>query len=270
MNRIRMPARLANMSRRQRLGLGGGIAAAALAATIAFWPAQAQVNLVDGIPPMSTALSSVAPTINRLGTLPENQRAAYLAATWPHLAKDVVYFLTNNGQLERDKRIIRVEFKFGSVDRIYAQQAGGDKRFGYISDQLVAVIYVEGAKEPRLFIVECTNGMSAPLDKVGKLQTVGSHTPVMQFTIAPGQGLVHHLDFPAAIDVARRCHLEVYRTKEMTPGNRVSYAQALALEPRTGEIQVTVKVATGDTFDLSRGVYHPREGRMVQCDQSVA
>ena len=106
-------------------------------------------------------------------------------------------------------------------------------------------------------LVQCLNGTFLELDRVNSLQTLGSHTPIERFAIGPREGLIHHVDFPTAMALAEQHRLEVYKTSRQIPANRISYADARAMEDRTDWTQVTVRVYPGDRFDLVNGTYTP-------------
>lgn len=245
-------------SARRTIIIAGAAGLAIVAA--AFAVQAAKVDLVNGVTPMSRSMASIERTIDRLGELPAEQRGAYLERTWPHLDEDVVLFLRDQGRIESGARVSRVEFRFGSLDNIWAQEAGGESRFGYVEDQIVAIIHVVGTEKPLIVLVQCLNGTFISLDQTSGLQSLGSHEPVEQFTIGPREGLVHHLDYPAAILTAQRFGLPVYKGSSQVPGNRITYAKAFSLESRTDWTQVTVRVFPGDTFDLANGIYDPANG----------
>lgn len=214
-----------------------------------------KIDLVEGVEPMSRSMASISTTIDRLAELQPEQRGAYLEQTWPHLDEDVVFFLRAQNRIPADTPVSRVEFKFGDLDNIWAQEAGGERRFGYVEDQLVAVIQVAGVEKPIVVLVQCLNGTFMELDRVNDLQSVGTHTPIERFVIGPREGLVHHVDYPAAIALAEEHRLPVYKTSVQIPSNRISYATARAMESQTDWTQVTVRVFPGDEFNLVNGTY---------------
>ncbi len=248
-----------SLAKRHPLMTAGASLAIVAALSFGFSAATAKgVDLVEGINPMSTSMSTIAPTIDVLETKAPNERQAFLDATWPHLATDVTYFLRSNGQIPANARVARVQFRYGDLDRIHAQEAGGNQRFGYVSNQLAAVIYLIGEDKPRLFLVQCTNGMAVSLDRVNAgMQDLGTHQPIEQFTIGAHKGLLHYTDWPTTFDLGRRFHLSFYRTKAQTPENLISLDEAMRLQSQTDRVQVTVRVFDGDRFDLRAGTYTP-------------
>lgn len=220
-----------------------------------------KIDVVNGVPPVSDALSSIAPTLDAMGEMPPDQRGAYLEQNWPHLDEGVVYFLRDKKKLARNDRVDRVEFLFGSLNKVTAESGDGRNRHGYFEDQLVALVYVRGQSKPIKVIVHCLNGIFSTEDDLKGLQAVGSHTPMERFTIGPREGLIHHVDFPVAIDLAERFRLPLYRGKDMNPRNRITPDQARALENTTDRLQVTVYVVQGDRFDLAADTFTPSPRR---------
>ena len=78
----------------------------------------------------------------------------------------------------------------------------------------------------------------------------------MVFTIGPREGLIHHVDFPTAIDLADRFGLGLYRGRLMSTAQLITPAQARRLQNRTDWEQVTVRVYSGDRFDLNHMTYN--------------
>ena len=214
------------------------------------------VDLVNGVPPVSNSMASISETLEEMARLPEAERGAYLERTWPNLSRDVTYFLRRRGKISPEATVSRVEFRYGSLENIGAESARGN-RFGYIRDQLVALVSIEGVKEPIVVIVQCLNGTFATEEDLHRLQAVGSHTPIEQFTIGPREGLIHHVDFPTAIALAEAHRIPLYRGREMTERNRITPATARRLEPTTDRLQVTAYVVEGDRFDLAGGLFTP-------------
>ncbi len=239
--------------------IGLGIALAAGIAGWAFLPGRENVDVVNGVPPVSRSMVSISETLATLATLPPAERGAYLERTWPHLAEDVVYFVRRQGKVPAGARVQRVEFYYGSLEGVSAESANGD-RHGYFNNQLVALVSVEGVEKPVKVIVQCLNGTFALEEDLRRLQPIGSHTPIEQFVIGPREGLVHHVDFPTAIAIAEQHNLPLYRGQTITSRTRLTPAQARLLESQTDRLQVTVLVYEGDRFDLARGTYAPASG----------
>lgn len=213
------------------------------------------VDVVRGVPPVSRAMQNIQPTLIAMKSMPTADRAAYLTRNWPHLSEDVTYYLRQHNRIRHDQAVERTMFYYGSLDNVSVESNGGAQRYGYFGDQLVALVKVVGVERPIQVLVECLNGTFIELDRIKGLQAVGDHTPIEQFTIARGEGLIHHVDFPVAIDLAERHKLPLYRGKVMTEVNKITPMQARALEATTDRLQVTVRVTEGDQFDLRAGTY---------------
>jgi hypothetical protein len=253
-----------NLTRNQ--ALGGTVAIGLVLTALAFGgSASANVDVVEGVAPMSHQLAGIAGTIDHLATLRTPQdRGRYLEANWPHLDEDIVVFLQDRGKIARGVNPTRVQFYYGSMKNVLAESADGNRR-GYFENQLVAIVTVPGQKEPIRVLVQCLNGTFALVEDLEKLEMIGDHAPQLRFAIGRGEGLVHHLDYPAAIRVAERFHLPVYRGKQMVAKARISYGEARTLESRTDWTQVTVGgLKTGDRFDLVNGVFDPVDGPPVR------
>lgn len=244
---------------RRGLFIGLGIALVVGIAGWAFLNRRENVDVVNGVSPVSRSMASIADTLAELQRLSPTERGAYLERTWPHLAEDVVYFVRRQGRIPTGARVQRVEFFYGSLENVGAESANGD-RYGYFNNQLVALVSVEGIAKPFKVIVQCLNGTFVLDEDLRRLQAIGSHTPIEQFTIGQGEGLVHHVDFPTAISIAEQHGLPLYRGHTLTSQARLTPAQARLLESQTDRLQVTVLVYEGDQFDLARGIYVPVSG----------
>ncbi|KKW48078.1 MAG: hypothetical protein UY99_C0014G0008 [Parcubacteria group bacterium GW2011_GWA1_59_11] len=239
-----------------------GFAAALLLIGLAGACGKKKVDLVNGVPPVSGSLASIAETLDRMAVLPPGERGAYLERTWPHLDEDVVYFLRRMDRIPQGSRVDRVEFRYGSLNDVRAESRDGE-RYGYFENQIVALVHVGGVREPIAVIVQCLNGTFALLEQLNALQPVGSHVPQERFAIGPREGLIHHVDFPTAIAIAERHALPLYRGRDIRESNRITPAEARQMESTTDRLQVTVYVVEGDRFDLASGTFppSPRRGR---------
>lgn len=219
-----------------------------------------RVDLVNGIPPISRSMASISQTLEKMAAMKPEERGAYLERTWPHLSTDVVYYLRRLAKIGRDSKVSRVEFRYGSLENVSAESASGE-RFGFFRNQLVALVHVEGVPKPIAVLVQCMNGTFALPEEIGRLQQVGSHTPVERFWIGYREGLIHHVDFPTAIDLAQRFNLPLYRGRKIEERYRITPAEARQLEPTTDRIQVTVHVVEGDEFNLRTMTFTPSPRR---------
>lgn len=78
------------------------------------------------------------------------------------------------------------------------------------------------------------------------------------FTIATGEGVNAHVSYEKAIDLAEQNNLPLYTGQGWNESNRISYADARALQDDLARTQVTVRVRAGDHFD-ENGNYTPAE-----------
>lgn len=221
------------------------------------------VDVVKGVTPISTAFASIAHANDTMASMTIGERGAYLEETWPHLDEDLAYFLRRHGKLNSHDHIDRIEFYYGSMEDVQAESATGN-RYGYFKNQLIAMVWLVDTKDPVKVIVECLNGTFAMAEDIQKLQQVGSHTPLESFTIARNEGLLHHVDYPVAMDLADRFDLPLYRGKVVAEENRISVAEARELEATTDRLQVTVLVYEGDVFDLRRMTFKSPHRHIVE------
>ncbi len=238
----------------KRVLIGGGIIALGIMTAGYFLTRHTvpDVDVVHGVPAVSNSMASIAEVQQVLADLPPAQRTEYLKLHWPNLGTDVTHYVREHGAIPEDAVVTKVDFVFGSLKNVVAYKGGGGTQEGYFKNQVVALLYLQGESKPHAFIVECTNGMVAlPSDFYAEMQPVGTSVPQMVFTIGRHEGLIHHVDFPLAIDLAERCDLPLYRGRKMGTSHRISPAEARSLQSDTDRVQVTVKVFAGDRFDLN-------------------
>lgn len=218
---------------------------------------QQTTDVVHGLPPVSDAFERIEETNRAMATMNPEQRRAYLHQHWPNLEEGIVYFLRQRGRINSSETVSRVDFRYGSLDSVRAEGGDGEIKTGYFNNQLVALVYVNGRGEALAVIVRCLNGMFAEPEDFQSLPQLVSNTPVERFTIGPREGLVDHVPFPVAIDLAERHNLPLYRGHRINRRRLITPAQARQMEPRTDVVQVTVRVYTGDQFDLVNNTYTP-------------
>lgn len=221
------------------------------------------VDVVKGVAPISTAFASIAHANDTMASMTVGERGAYLEHTWPHLDEDLAYFLRRHGKLKSRDHIDRIEFYYGSMEDVKAESATTD-RYGYFKNQLIALVWVVDTKDPISVIVECLNGTFALVDDIKELDLIGSHTPLGKFIISRNEGLLHHVDYPVAMDLADRFDLPLYRGQVVTEENRITVAEARELEATTDRLQVTVLVYEGDEFDLERMTFRSPHRHIVE------
>lgn len=221
------------------------------------------VDVVHDVEPMSEVFLGIDETLVVLaGMETPQQQMSYLDRHYPNLGSDVAYWLNrdgrldqnHNGRFDQNEEVDHVEFRFGSLDNVTAESGDGNMRHGYFKNQLVAIVYpVSG--EPMKFILQCINGLTVGAQQLMTLHPMGDRTPVMQFTIARGEGLTHHVGFLTAIDIADQHGLPLYRGRKIAERHLITPAVARELELTTDRIQVTVYVEPGDYFDLRNNTY---------------
>ena len=214
------------------------------------------VDVVNGITPVSDSMSGIRVTMDQLAQMPVAERAARLNRDWPHLSEDVTYYARFHGLIPGNATVAHVDFLFGSLANVRAGDGSGVQHTGYANNQLVARIHLEGQAPIDLFVL-CFNGMVAAPKDMEDLQLLSSSMPIEQFTIGQRQGLVTYVDYPVAISLAEKFHLPLYQGRRQIYRHLITPAQARQLEPDTARVQVTVKVYTGDRFDLAAGTYSP-------------
>lgn len=79
---------------------------------------------------------------------------------------------------------------------------------------------------------------------------------ITPFTIAAGQGINAHVDYPTSIDLAEKNNLPIYRGQGWNEANRITPDEARSLEGELNLSAVTVRVNVGDHFDAD-GNYTP-------------
>lgn len=221
------------------------------------------VDLVNGITPVSTDFAHMRVTVEELARMEPQVRLARLQHDWPNLQESLVYFLRERGRLRRDQNVRQVDFRFGSLEGVEAEDATGRRHRGYFENQLVARVHLTDVERPIDVLVNCLNGLFALPGELDRLQPLYTAAPQQRFRIARREGLIHHVDPSLAIALAERFHLPLYRGRRMRQAARITPAVARTLLPTTDRTQVTVQVYTGDQFDLVAMTYTParRRGR---------
>lgn len=212
-----------------------------------------KVDLVNGVPPVSRDFASMGQYMTQLAALPADQRAARLAHDYPHLQDQLVQSLRSRGKVTNGQEVRSVQFVFGSQGRAKAESGDGKTYDGFFKDQLVARVTIAGQDKPLDVLVVCLNGtfsLPGDLAKAG-FTDLGVRTVAQRFTIGKGEGLIPHVGYQLAIDLAERFNLPLYRGKGWNGTNRISPAQARSMEGNTDREQVTVGVWEGDRFDLT-------------------
>lgn len=219
------------------------------------------VDLVRAIHPVSTDLANTRVTIEALAGMQPQVRLARLRQDWPRLEESLVYFLRSNGRIRQDQEVRNVDFRFGSLEGVEAEDATGRRHRGYFENQLVARVSLAGVQQPIDVLVNCLNGLFALPGEMDRLQPLYTAVPQQRFRIARREGLVHHVDYPVAMDLAQRFNLDLYQGRRMVPRKKITPQRGRELEPTTNRLQVTVKVYPGDEFDLVAMRFTPSSQR---------
>lgn len=223
-----------------------------------------KTDVVGGRTPVSNSMADTQGTLEALAKMPAAQRAGYLQQRHPDLAQRLVYFLRQRGKIQAGAEVSGVEFFFGSLNRVKAEDGTGQVVRGFFKNQLLARVRVAGLKDPIAVIVRCLNGtFELPEDLVRAGMTlVGTQRPDERFTIGKNDNLVNHVGYKTAIDLAERHRLAVVRGKGKDRED-IDTTTARSLENRTDWIQVAVMVYEGDRFDLLAGTYTPAPKKQV-------
>lgn len=198
--------------------------------------------------------------LDELADLPAGtDKLAYINERWPHLGRDVVIWIKSypdhlppDARIAKEAKIDSFPLFYGSVPDAIANDSTGKKFRGKFENRLVIAIYVHGEEKPRLYLVECANGLSiTPAQLENDLQRVGQLDNEMEFYIGDGEGFCHHISFDAGIELGRACGIQFYEGKIQTPEHEISYERAWQLRNRTDETQVTAGLKKGDYFNLN-------------------
>jgi len=217
-----------------------------------------KTDVVGGRTPVSNSMADMQGTLDALAKLPAAQRAAYMQQHHPDLAQRVVYFLRQRGKIQSGAEVQGVDFFFGSLSKVKAEDGTGQIVQGYFKDQLVARVRVAGLKDPIAVIVRCLNGtfeLPEDLARAG-MAPMGTQRLNERFTIGKGDNLVSHVGYRTAIDLAEKHNLQLVRGKG-AQRQKIGPAEARRLESETDRIQVSATVFEGDQFDLVAGTYTP-------------
>jgi hypothetical protein len=154
-------------------------------------------------------------------------------------------------RISKTARIDSVVLLFGSGKDAQGNDANGNMHDGGIFDNdLIAAIYVHGEKDPHKYFVQCTNGMSYPVE-TSNVRRIGRIKYGSEFTIGEGEGFCHYISFDVGIDLGRECGIKFYEGRIQTPEHEISYERAWELRDQTDDIQVTAGLKKGDYFNLT-------------------
>lgn len=217
-------------------------------------PASNGPDLGRGISSVASSSQEEVRVLNSLRNMSLEERAKAVKDGFPHFERRLATFLRDDRYAQHVgtfDHISRVEYVYGSADGAQGMDRQGRLHHGYISEELVARVYLDDRTEPVDVIVRCTNGIFALRGFEGEsLYTAGA--PVTTFTIQRGEGLCHHVDYVTAIRIAEEFVLPIHRKKL---GKRrysvITADEAYSLERQTDRFQVRVMVRPGDHFDIN-------------------
>lgn len=241
--------------------LVAGIVACAMCLVI-FWPSsknEPAVDVATGVPPISRNFEQVAIDVaTNLRDLSPEERAVYVHQHYPQLGPAIVAHMRDRSRIAPNQRVERVDYLFGSMDGVIAEQGNGPEVKGDFNDQLLAVVKIAGVEEPAVLIVICSNGLVVfPEEQLRNLQAVGNQaSEQLVFTIARGEGLTNYVSYQTAMDFAELHNLKVMKVI----GNKreaIDVETARGLENETDNIRVVVSVKTGDRFSVADMSYTP-------------
>ena len=218
---------------------------------------QPPIDVVNGVLPVSTAGEGIGSIFPELDGLTPAAMQARIARDYPNLEEGVTYYLRQLGKLNPDQRVEGVTFYFGSLEDVQAESGDGALHRGYIPNQLLASVKIQGENDPMVVIVQCLNGTFMLPGQLDSTLLVWAEVPVEQFTIAAGEGLAHHVPYQVAIDLAQRHGLTLYHGRNPVAPNEITPDEARGMETNTDHVQVTVRVYEGDVFNLVNGTYSP-------------
>lgn len=252
----------------KRLLVGGLVLVTLIALAVGFnrdsAPQAQTLDVVNDIQPVSATFADFRTTNNQMASMTAEEMRECLKDTHPNMHSGICYFLRGQQRLPDGIAVEKVDFYFGSADNVRAGSGDGILYIGFIKNQLVAVITVSGSEETITVLVQCMNGaeFTWPEEEMPKnLIAVGTYIPNEHFTISPGEGLIHHVSYVVAIDLAGRHNLSLYQGDRFDPRNLITPKFALTLESNTDREQVTVLVNPGDIFDLVNMTYTPSNPR---------
>ena len=218
-----------------------------------------KIDVVNGRPMVSNTMADTQSTLEALAKLPAYQRADYLHQRHPDLAQRLVYFVRQRGKIQANTEVQGVDFFFGSLDKVKAEDGTGQVVQGYFKDQLVARVRVGGVTTPIDVLVRCMNGtFDLPGELVGAgFGSLGIQGPAERFTIGRNDNLVRHVGYSVAIDLAERHSIQLFRRGRGKDRRSITPAEARRLERETDRVMVAALVFEGDRFDLVAGTYTP-------------
>lgn len=211
-------------------------------------------NVATGVPAVSSEHHDMAEQIiTELKSLPEGERAGYMSTRYPELGASIIGQMRDRGKIRPDQRVESVSYRFGSMNGVVAEQAGGTSASGHFVDQLVAVVKIAGVAEPQAVIVLCSNGLlEFAEDDLAAMPGVGQQSAQqMVITFRPGEGPTTYVSYKTAIDIAARNNLPITKIVPGRAAQIITPTEARGLEGQTDRIRVVVAVNPGDRLNLA-------------------
>jgi hypothetical protein len=216
------------------------------------------VNVATGVPAVSGEHHDAAEEIiAALKALPEGERAGYMSTRYPELGTSIIGQMRDRGKIRPDQRVESVTYRFGSMDDVVAEQAGGTRATGHFVDQLIAVVKIAGVAEPQAVIVLCSNGLLGFVeDDLAAMPSVGQQAArQMVFTIQRGEGLTTYVNYRTAIDIAARHNLPITKIVRGRRAELITPEAARGLEDQTDNVRVVVAVNVDDQINIADMTY---------------
>ena len=174
-----------------------------------------------------------------------NQRSSYLT-------QQLIMYLRNNGY---KCPIDTILYRYGSGKAKNVTSKNG-KHSGPFKPQPYAVIKGGKCFKDSMYVfILCFNGTFSLTSS--DASNIGGGSP--RFTIAAGNGINSYVNYKTSIDLAETFHIPIYKGKGWDATNRITPAQARALENQIDQHQITVRVFEGDLFDLGNMTYNGRK-----------
>lgn len=180
----------------------------------------------------------------------DSERQVLMEQNGVHLTTQLIAFLRSQGFPCSIDTII---YRYGSGTADSVSSGDGKKHTGTFSSQPYAIVKGDSCFNDSLFVfILCFNG-TFTIHSTNSV-VIGSSSP--KFVIEKGKGLTSYVDYETSIWIARHFHLPLYKGKFWDSTKVISPDEALRLIPYLRKTQVTVRVFTGDRFDLGNMTYN--------------
>jgi len=170
-----------------------------------------------------------------------------MAANGTRLTTQLVSFLRRKGF---NCQIDSIQYHYGTGTAEDVQSGDGNRYSGKFESQPYATISGPCFQKGLSVFILCFNGTFSLNSDDSR--SIGRGNQI--FTIEPGRGINHYVDYETSIWLAEFFNLTLYKGKGWQQQNEITPDEALELYPNLDRVQVTVRVHPGDTFDLGRMV----------------